>query len=371
VSAPHSRCFSVPAARLERCALLGCWTSLALRPRRARSRPRARPRSPHGLGVFALSALRYRAGRAADAALARVRAAAPGWDESARWLASVWAKGAWEGGCVAECAKALQLARGLDVSAARERRRLAGPAALAADVEEEASLGALHGNQLCCAIVLGVRCSEGGPNDGSAHRPVPDSGAWPRGGGGGGGLGDGGGGRSSAGWGVARLTLKKQLFELGRLVQAHAERTAALRCSDVLAMGQSLPADGARARESSPLSSPAWGQADLALVHPLLEVVLEQCCDYCSACLLVGLSTGSSAAKRANVGGTALGNAAGDASGTGHAAGKHSEKSHLNFALYSKYTRALTFRISPQLALPLSRVQRPLLSNVLYTASFV
>jgi len=90
----------------------------------------------HWLAVFALSALRYRAGRAADAALARARAGAPGWDESVRWLASVWAKGAWEGGCVAECAKALQLARGLDVSAARERRRLAGPAALAADVEE-------------------------------------------------------------------------------------------------------------------------------------------------------------------------------------------------------------------------------------------
>jgi hypothetical protein len=115
-------------------------------------------------------------------------------------------------------------------------------------------------------------------------------------------------------------------------VQAHAERAAALRCSDMLAMGQSLPAAGARPRESSPLSSPAWGQADLALVQPLLEVALEQCCDYCSACLLVGLSTGSSGGKRAKEGGTALGNAAGDASGTGYAAGKHSENFHLIFA---------------------------------------
>ena len=119
-----------------------------------------------------------RAARGADAALGRGGSSgllghtANDCDAAVCWLAAVWAKGAWEGGCVAESATALQLARGLEVSAARQRRRLAagsgGGQITAADVEEEASAVALDANQLCCTIVMRLRSCRAEAGSGSA-----------------------------------------------------------------------------------------------------------------------------------------------------------------------------------------------------------
>jgi hypothetical protein len=133
-----------------------------------------------------------------------------------RWLASVWACGAWRGGCAAECAMALQLARGLEVSAAHERRRLVGLSnGSLSEVEEEAYRTALHGNQLCCAIALGVQCGQNEQElSAGGGAAAAGTGAW---------QGQGTGGER---WGVTRLTLKKHLHEMGRLVKAAASRAA-------------------------------------------------------------------------------------------------------------------------------------------------
>ena len=130
-----------------------------------------------------------------------------------RWLASVWACGAWEGGCITECAIALQLARGLEVSAAHQRRRLMGQCNGGMSVvEEEAYSNALQGNQLCCSVALSLQCGQidpvfpsGTQEPAGAALHAKDS--------------------ASEKWSVARLTLKKHLNELGSLVKACASST--------------------------------------------------------------------------------------------------------------------------------------------------
>ena len=201
-------------------------------------------------------------------------------DQTVRWLASVWAYGAWERGCVAECARALQLARGLSVSASREQRLLIDQSpGLFADVEEEAECAAVNGNYLCCSIELGVRCGGSRPSD----MPLPV-------------LGDGSRSRNSddtiigsgATSGITRLALKKLLVELGRLVKTCAERANLLRC-DVEGKSDRNSASWKYNTEAAE----AWSPTAFNAVVPLLEVVLTLCCNYSSACLRVGVSPGS------------------------------------------------------------------------------
>ena len=68
---------------------------------------------------------------------------------------------------------------------------------------------------------------------------------------------------------MERLTLRKNVLELGTLLCSSSSRVRELRCS----------------------AEEAW------LVRPLVEVVLAVCCNYASACLLVGLG-GEEAAGR-------------------------------------------------------------------------
>ena len=130
-----------------------------------------------------------------------------------RWLASVWACGAWEGGCITECAIALQLARGLEVSAAHQRQRLTGQCnGGMSGVEEEAYSTALQGNQLCCSVALSLQCGQIDQSFPSGTQEPAGAALHAK---------DG----ASEKWSVARLTLKKHLNELGSLVKACASRT--------------------------------------------------------------------------------------------------------------------------------------------------
>jgi len=226
-----------------------------------------------------------RARRTADAALLGDGGhAVAGEDDKVRWLAQVWAKGAWEGGCIAECSRALRLARGLEIAVVRERRQLVGRlAGRVAEIEEEAGRAALDGNQLCCEIVLGVRYEMGSIDPSPAH--MLEIGARQRGGGGIGSGGGGGGGSATSG--VARLTLKKHLLELGRLVEACAQRTVQL-----YRVIEGACDETTRPRVQTEETAGNWNPEALTTVSPLLEVVLALCCNYCSACSLAGLSPG-------------------------------------------------------------------------------
>ena len=164
-----------------------------------------------------------RARRSAEAALASTSWKSPGAVGGkscdcamVRWLASVQARGAWEGGCLTECAIALQLARGLEVSAAHERRALMSQCnECMVDIEEEAYSTALQGNQLCCSVALALQCGKIDQNFlPGMHEPAGAALKTED--------------RAGEKWSVARLTLKKHLYELGCLVKACARRTVDL-----------------------------------------------------------------------------------------------------------------------------------------------